>query len=487
MLEDADIPRSPAWWLKRLGSELADQRAGRKGNRTYQSRTTQSRDVPPGLDLLDSYLRNDMPLRGCPTDWEDRVRDVIRMGRLNVAALIVQAKANRMELRDFRTAAEDDELGDQVARDIAVFNDLPVKAYEITTSALALRRGYGMVIPPAEGERFPRITSEDPKQVITAHDPVAGETIAGLKLYRDDWDATDNAYLYVREDDGEVRKYVARKPGASSIGTGRFVLSQKWEWVGDPETVPEKRMPIVRFRNRLDMGEFETHLDHLDRINDQILNKLVISKLQAFRQVALKGLPDTEEVEDDDGNVTEQDVDYDDAFAMEPGSFWQLPEGVDIWESTPTDFGPVRMAIKDDLEQVASATATPLNTITPDAANGSAEGASLMREEHVAAVRACRTFMHAGWRELMSTAFAFMGDQQRSDITQIQAIWGPIEQYGLQEKANAASQATGSLSRERILTDIWQIPPAEVKAELRRLAGQALLAPGLGQPPSQQG
>lgn len=480
MLEGADTPGSPAWWFKGLATRLADDRAGRQGTKRYQAHTVKSRDVPPGLDLLDSYLRNDMPLRGCPPDWEDRVKEVIRMGRLNAAALIVEAKANRMELRDFRTAAEGDELGDQVARDIAVFNDLPVKAYEITVSTLALRRGYGMVIPPAPGEKIPRITAEDPKQVITAHDPVTGETLAALKLYRDDWDATDNAYLYIREDDGGVTKHRARKDGASSIGTARFVMSRKWEWVGDPEKVPQNRMPIVRFRNRLDRGEFETHLDHLDRINDQILNKLIISKLQAFRQVALKGLPDTEEVEDDDGNVTEQVIDYEDAFAMEPGAFWQLPENVEIWESTPTDFGPVRMAIKDDLEQLASVTATPLHILTPDAASGSAEGASLMREEHVAAVGSCRTFMHAGWRELMSTAFAFMGDEERADVTKLEAIWGPIEKYGLQEKANAASQAASTLPRERILTDIWQIPPAEVPAVLRQLAAQALLQPPSG-------
>jgi hypothetical protein len=44
------------------------------------------------------------------------------------------------------------------------------------------------------------------------------------------------------------------------------------------------------------------------------------------------------------------------------------------------DLGPVRQAIRDDVQDLAAVTRTPLFYLTPDAANGSAEGASLARE-----------------------------------------------------------------------------------------------------------
>lgn len=483
MLEGVETPQSPAWWLRVLATQLSDRRAGREGNKRWRAGSLKPREVRPGFDLLDQHLRGDPPLPEGSEAWREAFRAVARMGRLNFAELVVEAKANRMELRDFRTAAQGDDLGDKVARALMTFNNLKVRAHEINTNALTFGRAYGMCIPIAPNEKYPRITEEDPREVITAHDPVTGQSIAALKLFRDDWDDADHAYLYIRNDEGGVDKYQARKPGRSSLGVGRFILSSKWEWVGDgPDPVPAGRMPIVRFRNRRDRGEFEDHLDTLDRINDQILNRLVISKTQAFRQMGLIGLPDTEEVTDENGDVVEEEVDYTGAFEMAPGSLWQLPEGVEVWESKVTDFASIRLSIKDDAEYLAAVTSTPLHIITPDAAAGSAEGASLLREEHVAAVGKCRDYMESGWVELIATAFAFMEDETRADVTQLQGIWGPIERYGLQEKATAASAAKGTLPLEQILTDIWQYPPAEVPAIMRKLAADQLIG-ALSAPP----
>jgi hypothetical protein len=182
---------------------------------------------------------------------------------------------------------------------------------------------------------------------------------------------------------------------------------------------------MVRFRNRGGRGEYERHLDTLDRINDQIMSKVVIAKVQAFRQMAIENLPDTvTQIDAATGEPEEVEIDYSDAFEATPGSMWRLPEGAKIWESTPTDLGPLRLSIKDDLENLAAVTQTALPAITPDAASGSAEGASLMREEHVGAVEACMDYAEVGWAEVMSTAFAFMGDEERADITQIEPIWG---------------------------------------------------------------
>jgi hypothetical protein len=201
----------------------------------------------------------------------------------------------------------------------------------------------------------------------------------------------------------------------------------------------------------------------LDRINDTLLDRVVISKIQAYRQRAIRGLPETSdgaEPTEDGSNV----IDYTDVFSADPGSMWQVPEGVEFWESSPVDLGPVRLAIQDDVKALAAVTRTPLHLITPDAANGSAEGAALMREGHLAKVKDRRRRAGSGLAELMSLAFSAMDDEQRADRSGIVTIWEPAEQFSLTERMSAAAQAKAAgLPQDAVFTDVMQYRPEDVE------------------------
>ena len=131
-----------------------------------------------------------------------------------------------------------------------------------------------------------------------------------------------------------------------SGGTARVDLS-RWETYGDP--VPTRTggiVPVVRFRNRDGVGEFERHLDSLDRINDKIFNEWWIAKIQAFRQRAIKNLPQDKEEIDADGNVRITpiaDDEYDDMFTASPDEMWQVPGDVEFWESSAIDMTRSRL------------------------------------------------------------------------------------------------------------------------------------------------
>lgn len=491
MLEGADIPQSPAWWFKILAGKLQDRRTGRCGPLMWSRALTNRRGLRPGLDTLSDYLEGDPPLLNVAKGWEDTFREVVRLGRLNPAPLLIQAKSNRLKLLGFQTSAVSDDIGDTKARDIMRANDMVVKNREIHEFALTYADGYAMVTPPAGKRTLSLITSEDPRETITADDVATGETLAALKLYRDDYDSADIAHLYVTEDDGNVSHYEAHAGGRTHITATSFRLTARWEWVGLNETSSTPivldtlpRMPIIRYKNRLGRGEFENHLTHLDRINDQIMNKVVIAKIQAFRQMAIKGLPD-KKFEIVDGKRVEVDIDYTGVFEAAPGSLWQLPADADLWQSTPTDLGPLRLAIKDDLEQLAAMTQTALPSITPDAASGSAEGAALMRESEVGACNAIRDYFTGPHVRTISTAFELQGDQERADVTKLKALWGPIERYSLAERGAAAAQAKGILPLEAIRRDIFQYEPGDL-AELRQMDGRDLLFTQPATPPGQQ-
>jgi hypothetical protein len=477
--EELVLPDDAEQWLKVLQKALMERRNGYAGTRRWARHLETPSRIRPGLDLLNDYLVGDPPLLNYQAGWDDLFRVIARLGRLNVAELIINAKSSKMKLLGFRTAAASDELGDAKAAAIMDANNLAVKSREVHDFQLWAGDGYAMVTP--NGTDIPIITSEDPRETITAHDPATGVTRAALKLFRDEWDSADIAHLYIRGNDGTVAHYPLIKKGRTTMTRGAFRFARGWELKAPVAQVA--RMPIIRFPNRGGRGEFERHLDTMDRINDQVMSKVVIAKVQAFRQMAIKNLPDTvTQVDPDTGDVEEVQVDYTDAFEATPGSLWRLPEGAEIWESTPTDLGPLRLSIKDDLEHLAAVTQTALPAITPDAASGSAEGAALMREEHVGAVEACWDYAAGGWREVMAAAFAFMGDEERSPIEQIKAIPGPIERFSLSERADAASKAVTTLPRAAIQTDIWQYPPDAV-ARLRQLTGADLL----GQPAQPNG
>lgn len=463
-------------WFKRLAMELHNRRTGRIGGAKWSKGAMSNKVERPGLDLLYDYFRGDPPLRSdIHSGWKPYVRAFLRAGRLNIAELTVVSTSNRMNLRDFRTAAPADEQGDQIAREVMRANEWEQMARDVHDDMLAMGDGYTITTPPPAGEKYSRVTSEDPRQVITAHDPMTGSCVAGLKLFRDEWDAADFGYFALRLNDGSVMVQKLKRAGSSSsIHNGPFRFDAAgWDVDGPAVESPFNLMPFDRFRNRFGAGEFERHMDSLDRINDKVFNEWWISKIQAFRQRAVKNLPDTETTIVD-GKKVEEEIDYTDMFTASPDEMWQVPGDVEFWESAPVDLTPITSSVQKDLERYAAAVSQPLHTITPDAASGSAEGATLMREEHTYKIEDRIGRVDRRWCSVAAKAFAFMGDDQRSDVTQIEAIWGPVERFSLAQKSDAASKLAGIMPTEAIWTDVMQYRPADVPT-LRTLKGRDML------------
>lgn len=451
---DATQVGSPGWWLKRLASELGERRQR--------------------LDMLWRYYSEGGDLPEGAESCRPAFRAFQRKARTNVARLAVRSTRDRMVVTGFRTGADDDENGDKEARDIWNANGLRVEAGDLHTYVLAMGRGYAIIGgPAAETQGKPQVTVEDPRQVITAQHPARKrETLAALKMFTDDISGLDVAYLYLP---GRVFvAYKRRVEGESQMVNG--FQADSWEWNANRggvvgEKLPYQVVPVVEFCNEDGLGEFEPHMDIIDRINKTILDRMVITAVQAFRQRAITGtLPET----DEDGN----DIDYSTMFAPGPGALWELPDGVDIKELGQADVTPILESVKADLRDFAAVTATPLYTIFPDAANGSAEGASTMREAHVFKVEDRINRLSDPWSRTMALAFRFAGDAERASLLAMEPLWRPAERFSLMERSQASSQAQDVPWRTR-MTDIWQFSPDKVAEMETERAGDALLA-GLG-------
>lgn len=439
--------------------------------------------VRPPLERLDLYARNNPPMPELALKWGVSSREFQRMSRTCWAALVVECVANRMVPNGWRTAADSNRDGDQLAKRVADVNELPIKIQDSNRAMLELGDGYMMVGEPRRGSDVPVITAEDPRQTITAEDPRTGDVLASLKVLRDEWTDRDYAYLCIV---GEPSvQYVAFTEDRSPFTTaGRvWFMADSWSWddsQGGASGLPlppamNWRSPIVRFTNSGGEGEFERHLPLLDRIHDGIFDRIVIGKHQAFRQRALKGLPSVYPV--DHPQAGEPIVWDKDAFASDPASLWDLPPDVDVWESQPIDLGPLRLANKDDVEALAAVTSTPLYFITPDAASGSAEGATTQRESFSFRVDDRRRRVSAGLARVFSACFAIMGETDRAKVELIKTTWEPAERYSLLTRTQSATFAkSAGLGQASIYTDVMGYSPDDVPRLEDELAADALFA-----------
>jgi hypothetical protein len=152
---------------------------------------------------------------------------------------------------------------------------------------------------------------------------------------------------------------------------------------------------------------------------------------------------------------------------------------VDIWESQQVDLGPIRQAIIDDERALSAVAGVPLYRFSPDAAAGSAEGASLQREGLVFKAIDRITQASESLEAVMSLAFLFAGDSTRANRRDMEVIWAPPDRVTLAEKYDAAvkAQAAGETWRSTMQDVLGKTPQQIARMEAERVAEAFLNAP----------
>lgn len=436
--------------------ELLDARFVARTRESWQDNRLRPVDPRPRnqvLDTLWSYYIGDPPLPKVAEDYQEIFRDEMRKARCNYAPMCVGAMLDRMELQAVSTSADDDTDGDDLATSIMDESGFAAVFKEMLGYLFTMGEAFALVMP---GDPFPMVWAIDPRRCVGIVDPDNPTRLrAALVKVWDKIDRVCRDYLYL--------------PGQRWERTTASG-AERTEWqLEDVEGLDALGgIPIVRFENANGLGEYEPHLDLLDRITDVTLQRIVLTKYQSFRQRAVV-IDDGSDPDDDEDE--REPVDYATALSADPGGLWVLPAGTTFWESTQADMTPIITAKRDDVKEFAAVTSTPLHLITPDAANGSAEGAALMREAATSKILDRRARVTPPLKLLWRILFA-RAEQPRDRIT---LHWGPVEFRSLAEKGSASAQANGALSKERILTDIWQLSPQDAGQVLQQLTADKLL------------
>jgi hypothetical protein len=326
---DTSVPYSDGWWLKRLYDQL----------RVQQKR----------CQALQSRYEGNAPLPFV-SDIQNAVKWFVEKSRTNFERVIVNAVLSRLRIRGIRTAVDSDEGGDAEAfttwRKAAGQAVHPRRAQDGAGDVDGVRdRRQGRRRQPARHRRGPAARHGDHRPGEPVQGAGRAEAVPRRRRRRgrrlpvparpaDGREEAPQARPGLDRTSGSTRAFVLgpRHPQRRSASSSTRARPATIDWLAETDddgNVTGRRVPVVPFVNEDGMAEFEPFLPQIDRINQQILQRMTIATIQAFKQRAFKGLPKT----DPD---TGEDIDYDSIFVADPGASGTSRDR-EIWESGQVD------------------------------------------------------------------------------------------------------------------------------------------------------
>lgn len=429
---------TPAEWLPILAKRLDGR----------QSRIAKNR----------SYANGNAPMPEMGKNTKTTWVAFQKKARTNVGGLTCESLGGRMVPNGVRVGTEAASPAVLAARRVWRDNRLDVVFADAISNMLSTSVGY-LVTGVRDGQ--PIITSEKPEQVITAPDPTQPwRARAALKAWRDPDTGSDYALVWIP---GE-RQLFSRK-STNDNGTPWGTVAGEWDPEGEPETYTGG-VPVYVLENKDAVAEFEPHIDVIDRINLGKLQRLVTTAMQAFKQRAMKGgLPD----KDEDDN----DINWAKVFEPAPGALWDLPEGIDVWESAETDIRPLLEGEKQDARDFAGVTRTPISVFIPSGENQSAEGAANAKEGEIQKAKDRIARVTAPMEGSLLEALRVLGVDEGETV---EVLWLPPEHVSFSEKTLAAKQAKDAgMSARWIKQNIMGMSPDEIDQDESNAAADALL------------
>lgn len=435
----AKEPGSPEWWLLRLGKRLAED--------------------APRFNKLESYWAGNPPLPHGNQRMRDAYRRLQRIARTNFGALVAEAVLERLKVVGFRAGGSSDDESDKKAWEWWQSNNLDADSSLVHRASVTLGRSYVIVGPDPDDESKPLVTVEDPRQVIHEASPTNRRKVkAALKTY---WDDIENAQIAILYLEDAIHFFRTERAVKNDTDAGRLWTSNSWNF--DTQVSPDGsienelgEVPVTPFVNRPDMagrglGEFEDVIDILDRINTVVLDRLVVSAMQAYRQRWAKGVSLT----DENGNQQDQ---------FDPGAdlLWLVEDAdAQFGEFAATDLTPLVKAIEADVSHLAAITRTPPHYVLSGIVNASGDALSVAETGLVSKTDERQIEYGESWeRVYRQVAKQFNGPDVEWDA---EVIWKDSQFRSLTERASASVQLKNADVPWRTRMRLLDFTPAEIE------------------------
>ena len=451
MLDSSQTPGNPQWWLLYLGNKL--------------------NTVGPQYDRLDRYWRGDHPLPFGNKRMREAYRQFQLQARTNYVKLVAESVIERIKINAFRIGGADN--GDKQALAWWQTNDMASNSSLVHRASVTMGMGYAIVgKDPVTGK--PLVTPEDPRQVVHESDPTNRRKVrASMKTWIDEVYKKQVAIVFLDE---FVYYYRATNPVNKEGGSGKKLWdANKWEIddsVYENGVAPNplgSENPVVPFYNMPDLGggclgEFEDVTPIQDRINTQVLDRMVVSAMQAYRQRYAIGVDPT----DDNGNPQQP---------WDPGAdiLWIVEDDkVKFGEFEQVDLTPILKAIEADATSLAAITRTPPSYMIGAIVNASGDALAAAESGLVSKVKERCTEFGGSWKIVHRLCALINQDEPQDDV---EVLWDNPQFRTDNEIAAAAVQMQTAGVPWRTRMEFMGYSPPQIDRMMAERAADALLTP----------
>lgn len=423
-----------------MTSPIYDQGSAENEARFWLDRLAQGLiDRQPRYDTLESYVCGDFNLPSGDPRYVKALRELQEKAKTNYIALVTSSPVERMQVQGFRFGNDPDTPADNDANEIWQYNNMDLMSEIAHLTAATYSRSYIMVSPPSGG-KYPIITIEDPKQVIVEHDPADMNKIrAGLKMWEDDVLGSSIAVVYLPDSIHYFRGQSSNfyKNIDYDIMKQRVLNSGNWEYMGGHvNTLGE--VPIVPMNWRPGLhgtskAEAEEGFTIQDRINATILDRMIISRSQAYKQRWAAGI----KIPKNDSGQAKPPFD--------PGAdiLWAVesPEAK-FGEFREADITMILKAVRDDVGDLAAITKTPPHYLLGEIVNASGDALKAAETGLVSKTKARMKTAGWTWEKVIKLAFGWLGDLEKQNEVLAETIWADPESRSRAELADAILKET---------------------------------------------
>lgn len=403
LLIEAPAVGSPRWWVNVLYKKLADRQ--------------------DDVEFFDAYYRGDHPLPWLAPQARDEFRRILRMTRSNYMGLVIDSKAERMQIEGFRVADESGqftEAPDDALRRIWQGNDLDSDSDLAWVEALISGISYMLVAPNRDDAGLPLVTIEHASQAIVAYEPGSNRrrARAALKVWADEWTGDHLATLYMPDRLWKLRADPA-PPGVSMAQWLPVWQPRNERMESEPNPMGEVPFAEITCTPRLLSGGrpfLSDVTDIQDRINKTVADRLMTQDFGAFPQKWAAGWP----TEDADGNPQPRIEVGRDRMVTSDVPKTELEFGQ--WDAAPLD--PYSNAKREDVKDIASRTRTPAQYLLGELSNVNGETLKASESGHIAVVKQMCRYAGDGVERAMRLAQKAAGLPQDQ---QLETIWANPE------------------------------------------------------------
>lgn len=432
-------------WLERLAQGLIDRQAR--------------------YEMLGDYVAGNFKLPTGDPRYVKALRELQEKAKTNYVGLVTNAPCERMEVQGFRFGDDPDTPADEEANKIWQYNNMDLLSEIAHITAASLSRVYLMVSPPKPGKVYPLITVEDPRMTIVEHDPAdMNEIRAALKMWEDDIDGVVKAIVYLPY---SIHYFIGKsgnfyKNIDYDTLKNRMVAGGNWEYAGSlPNPLGEVPVVPLNWRPGLhgtSMAEAEEGFSIQDRINATILDRMIISRAQAYKQRWAKGI----KIPKNDQGLAKPPFD--------PGAdiLWAVESpDAQFGEFKEVDITMILKAVRDDVGDFAAITKTPPHYLLGEIVNAS--GDALKAAETGLVSKTKMRMKSAGWtwEKVIKLAFGWMGDYTKQHEILAETIWADPESRSRAELADAILKETQMGLPPEMAFERLGLTPAQIKRAMQ--------------------